>query len=334
MPTMFPKSERIKVTKTPLIQERKTQKTTPAISRNIKKRVEKTGSSAVPRNPHKDKSHETNLASSAFHLKSATEKKSSASSNTSHKQLVSVTQTSVRTSAITRAQKLSSTQSITKESHIAQLYTTARHLEHGSRAVNSNVLSTAQHSLKIEGPPLDRTVLELKNSSKPPSNPILNSTIKVQPSNQFHSNKILRSNIRQNSSLSLLKTPLFSAFNQSKDNNQTKNAMQLCYESQTSNDVSPPSGTAIALGPVLGMRACIHLSCDVGGDVAYMRNLQCFVITCDSTERCEPRQLKAGDVTSDKVQVALLRKRYRFEEGRLFQFLPKGMLQDPNPIYL
>ena len=91
-----------------------------------------------------------------------------------------------------------------------------------------------------------------------------------------------------------------------------------CKESQILRDVSPPSGTAIALGHVSDMRTCIHLSCDVGGDVAYMRNLQCFVITCDSNAICEPRELKPSNNSSDvSSQVALLRKRDQSDKGRL-----------------
>ncbi|KAJ7382510.1 hypothetical protein OS493_034673 [Desmophyllum pertusum] len=63
-----------------------------------------------------------------------------------------------------------------------------------------------------------------------------------------------------------------------------------------------------ALGPVTDMRTCIQLACDVGGDVAYMRSSQCFVITCHSPALCDTSDRRAGssDITTS---VALLRKR-------------------------
>lgn len=93
---------------------------------------------------------------------------------------------------------------------------------------------------------------------------------------------------------------------------------EYCKGSQISRDISPPSGKAIALGPVNDMRTCIHLSCDVGGDVAFMRSLQCFVITCDSKTTCQPGELKTGNTSSNfGSQVAFLRKRFKTDEGKL-----------------
>ena len=92
---------------------------------------------------------------------------------------------------------------------------------------------------------------------------------------------------------------------------------EYCKGSQISRDISPPSGKAIALGPVNDMRTCIHLSCDVGGDVAFMRSLQCFVIKCESKTTCPPGELKTGNTSSNfGSQVAFLSKRFKTDEGK------------------
>lgn len=93
---------------------------------------------------------------------------------------------------------------------------------------------------------------------------------------------------------------------------------EYCKGSQISRGFSPPSGKAIALGPVNDMRTCILLSCDVGGDVAFMRSMQCFVITCDSKSTCQPGELKTGNTSYNfGSQVAFLRKRFKTDEGKL-----------------
>ena len=88
-----------------------------------------------------------------------------------------------------------------------------------------------------------------------------------------------------------------------------------CKDSEILRDVSPPVGQETALGPVPDMRTCIELSCDhVGGDVAYMRSSQCFVITCQSPALCQGNDLRPG-ISDINSAVAFLRKRGQHYEG-------------------
>ena len=88
-----------------------------------------------------------------------------------------------------------------------------------------------------------------------------------------------------------------------------------CKDSEILRDVSPPVGRETALGPVPDMRTCIELSCDhVGGDVAYMRSSQCFVITCQSPALCQGNDLRPG-ISDINSAVAFLRKRGQHYEG-------------------
>ena len=233
-----------------------------------------------------------------------------------------------RSSEITHALKYSSTLSTAKVTLSAQLYTSPSHSELSSRAVTQ---STSKRKVSLHS----STFLVLGNRSNTLTNAFANSTVKVVPSTQVNSRNVKSKNLwdqKLSSPMSHLRTQtiLFSAFNQSEGNNHTKlsretvakiDDLKYCKDSKISHDVSPPNGTAVALGPVPDMRTCIHLSCDIGGDVAYMRSLHCFVITCDSTKMCQSGQMETGDVSSDIVQVVFLRKRGQFEKGRLLLFL-------------
>lgn len=331
------KSERSKPTPAPTPYSLKSvvQKTTAAISATSNKGVKHKNSLAVSRNPQKGRRLETTSAPSPLRLKTAVDKITPAKSRSSLKHWSLVTQSVARSLEVTHALKHSSTLLIPKVTMMAQLYTSPSHSELGTRAVTSSVLPSSQNTSKRNVSLHNSNFLLLEDRSKTFTNAILNSTLKVVPSTQVNPRNVKskKSHREQISSpMSHLRTQTLptSGFNQSVGTNQTTDSretvaqiddVKYCKESQVSRDVSPPSGTAVALGPVPDMRTCIHLSCDVGGDVAYMRSLHCFVITCDNSEVCEPGQMKAGDVSSDIVQVAFLRKRGQFEKGRLLLFL-------------
>ena len=289
----------------------------------------------MSRNLQKGRRLETASTLSPLRVKGAIDKTTPAKSRSSLKHWSLVTQSVARSSEVTHALKHSSTLLIPKVTLRVQLYTSPSHSELGTRAVTSNVLPSTQNTLKRNVSLDNSTFLLLGDGSKTLTNAILNSTVKVVPSTQVNPRNVKSKKLRGeqiSSPMSHFRTQTLpsSGFNQSVDINQTTDSretvaqiddVKYCKESQISRDVSPPSGTAVALGPVPDMRTCIHLSCDVGGDVAYMRSLHCFVITCDNSEMCEPGQMKAGDVSSDIVQVAFLRKRGQFEKGRLLLFL-------------
>lgn len=98
------------------------------------------------------------------------------------------------------------------------------------------------------------------------------------------------------------------------DSQHTTDDTVSCSDSEILQDVSPPVGQETALGPVPDMRTCIEQSCHVGGDVAYMRSSQCFVITCQSPALCQANDLRPGssDITTT---VAFLRKRGQHYKG-------------------
>ena len=99
--------------------------------------------------------------------------------------------------------------------------------------------------------------------------------------------------------------------------NTLKSDLKLpCRESKIFPDVQFPSGHQKLLGNVPDMLTCIALSCDVGGDVAYMRGSQCFVIQCASPVNCEPRTVKN---VSSGTFVAFLRKTH--EGNYIYNFL-------------
>lgn len=243
----------------------------------------------------------------------------------------SVSQSLTQSSQKAKGFKYSSTQSIKKETQGTHLYTSPSPVELGAHNVATKVLSTSRNSLKKEA--LNRTVLLTQDRSETLRDAFLNSTVKVEPSTQVNTKNIKTKHsieIQPSASLASMfnlrgETSLLREFQSEQGSNQhidsepiamkTDN-IEFCRGSPISQGISPPSGTAIALGPVTDMRTCIHLSCEVDGDVAYMRSLQCFVITCDSSIMCKP-----GDTSSDNTsQVAFLRKRSQSDEGRLLLF--------------
>ncbi|KAJ7382473.1 hypothetical protein OS493_034634 [Desmophyllum pertusum] len=157
----------------------------------------------------------------------------------------------------------------------------------------------------------------------------LNSTVKVEPSTQVaypstttehsiqHKPRLVSSlifNSQASTSVSRNSGKYGVGNDENNDSPVTAGDLGSCNESKILQDVSTPNGTETALGPVTDMRTCVQLACDVGGDVAYMRSSQCFVITCHSPALCDTSDRRAGssDITT---LVALLRKRGQSNKG-------------------
>ena len=290
-------------------------------------------SSAVSRNLQKGWYSETTLTPSPYSLKGVTKTTTAAQSRSLHRHWSSVTQSLETTQVL----KHSLIEALPKRSQVTRLYTSPNlsPVKLSARTVTVNVLPTAERSLKTEALPQKSTVLLMQNRSETSTNAFLNTTVKLEPSSQVKTRNIkttYSTGPRPSSSLSstihsYVQTLPFHQSAPSNDQNVNSREtasktddLNQCKKSKISKDISLPSGTAIALGPVPDMRTCIHLSCDVGGDVAYMRSLQCFVITCDSV-MCEPRQIQSGNTSADITsQVAFLSKKSQSVKGRLLFF--------------
>ena len=189
----------------------------------------------------------------------------------------------------------------------------------GPRKVSTSPTTTValfstQHALRKQSPAKNETIVVLNTSEK--LAPSLQSTTTAhsrQPRPRLASSLILyskaSSSIFENSST-------FEAGSVSNFSSQhTKDNSVPCKDSEILRDVSPPVGHETALGPVPDMRTCIELSCDhVGGDVAYMRSSQCFVITCQSPALCQGNDLRPG-ISDINSTIAFLRKRGQHYEG-------------------
>ena len=79
---------------------------------------------------------------------------------------------------------------------------------------------------------------------------------------------------------------------------RSQSAKIACRESRIRDDVSlsaavATSGVITRLGKVPAMRKCVELSCEAGGDIAYLLHRRCYVIHCHAQKACEPRPLKS-----------------------------------------
>lgn len=175
-------------------------------------------------------------------------------------------------------------------------------------------LSSTQHPLKKQSLAKNETSVVLNPSEK--LAPSLQSTTTAhsrRPQPRLASSLIFYSKA---SSATFESSSTFVAGNVSYvGSQQPTDDLVSCKESEILGDVSPPVGQETALGPVPDMRTCIELSCDhVGGDVAYMRSSQCFVITCQSPALCQGNDLRLGN-SDINTTVAFLRKRGQHHEG-------------------
>lgn len=222
----------------------------------------------------------------------------------------------------------STTQSLPKQSQINKLVTSPSSVNISARAVFSSTL----HALKKQSLAKNKTALLTQGRSEMLTNAFLNSTVKVEPSTQVaspstttehsiqHKPRLVSSlifNSKASTSVSRNSGKYGVGNDENNDSPVTAGDLGSCNESKILQDVSTPNGTETALGPVTDMRTCIQLACDVGGDVAYMRSSQCFVITCHSPALCDTSDRRAGssDITTS---VALLRKRGQSNIGRLY----------------
>ena len=256
-----------------------------------------------------DRKIETISSQSFHHLKAAPRKRTSVQSRSPRNYQILETQSVTRFSLVTLGVTQSSTQSATKASHGAQLYPSPPHL---AFRPEKSVLDRRNKTT-----PFSKTWVKMESSSKGYAKRLeskhstevqMTSILRLKPSptvSYWSARNVISKMIRNGTSHSEKTAALL-------------DDSSLCRESPIFHDVSPPNGTAVALGPVPDMRTCIHLSCDVSGDVAYMRSLQCFVITCDRPERCDPRYQKpdTDGIGSTKTHVAILRKRNQLKKGK------------------
>ena len=315
--------------------KRVTPKTTLDVARTLKESVTRKTASAVSRNPQRDSRVQTSSSLSFLNSKRAPQKLTPIRSRSPRNDRISVSEYSAHSSLVTKAIKNPSTQSVTNASLGAKLYPSPWQLGHQTHPVNFNALSRILVSLPNVASGPERTSVAFLDKSKAPS-VTLHSLVKMEPSTMNDNRKLLSNHstglrmtthiphfkpspVRSPSSVLRVRSETSSdEATHSKGTASTTNDQWLCRESPVSHDISPPSGTSIALGPVPDMRTCIHLSCDVGGgDVAYMLSLQCFLITCDKPEMCKPGQLSAGGIDSNVTQVAFLRKRDQSAKGKL-----------------
>lgn len=250
---------------------------------------------------------ETISSQSFHHLKAAPRKRTSVKSRSPRNYQILETQSVTRFSLVTLGVTQSSTQSATKASHGAQLYPSPPHLafrpEKSVLDRRNKTTPFSKTSIKMESSAKGYAKrLESKHSTEVQMTSILR--LKPSPTVSYWSARNVISKMIRNGTSHSEKTAAL------------LNDPSLCRESPIFHDVSPPNGSAVALGPVPDMRTCIHLSCDVSGDVAYMRSLQCFVITCDRPERCDPVKPDSDGIGSTKTQVAILRKRNQLKKGK------------------
>lgn len=222
----------------------------------------------------------------------------------------------------------STTQLLPKQSQINKLVTSPGSVNISARAVFSSTL----HALKKQSLAKNKTALLPQGRSEMLTSAFLNSAVKVEPSTQVaspstttehsiqHKPRLVSSlifNSKASTSVSRNSGKYGVGNDENNDSPVTAGDLGSCNESKILQDVSTPNGTETALGPVTDMRTCIQLACDVGGDVAYMRSSQCFVITCHSPALCDTSDRKAGssDITTS---VALLRKQGQSNKGRLY----------------
>lgn len=250
---------------------------------------------------------ETISSQSFHHLKAAPRKRTSVKSRSPRNYQILETQSVTGFSLVTLGVTQSSTQSATKASHGAQLYPSPPHLafrpEKSVLDRRNKTTPFSKTSIKMESSAKGYAKrLESKHSTEVQMTSILR--LKPSPTVSYWSARNVISKMIRNGTSHSEKTAAL------------LNDPSLCRESPIFHDVSPPNGSAVALGPVPDMRTCIHLSCDVSGDVAYMRSLQCFVITCDRPERCDPVKPDTYEIGSPKTQVAILRKRNQLKKGK------------------
>ena len=203
---------------------------------------------------------------------------------------------------------------VPKQSRIKDSLKSRRRMKVSPSPATTVALSSTRHALKKQTLAENKTSIVLNNSEKlAPSSQSKATAHSRQPQPRLASSLIFYSKA---SSSSLASSSTFLAGNVSYFGSQhaTDDAVS-CKDSEILQNATPPVGQETALGHVPDMRTCIELSCDhVGGDVAYMRSSQCFVITCQSPALCQVNDLRPG--RSDiNTTVALLRKRGQHYKG-------------------
>lgn len=176
-------------------------------------------------------------------------------------------------------------------------------------------LSSTQHVLKKQA--LQTSVVLNTSEKRSPSVQVVTRSSATVHSRQAHPRlaSSLISYSKASSSVTERSSKFLDGKDSAYDSQHITTDVVSCKHSVILQDVSPPVGPKTALGPVPDMRTCIELSCDhLGGDVAYMRSSQCFVITCLSPALCQANDLTPG--SSDiNTTVAFLRRRGQHYKG-------------------
>ena len=267
------------------------EKTTVAMSRNLPRAEHRTTTQPVSRNTNKGEA----LATASITAQAI-------SHNVSH----------IAQGQTKQAETLKPP--VPKQSQIKDDLKGPRRVKVNTSPTTTVTLCSTRHLLRKQTLAGNKTSVVLNTSEKLAPSPQSKATSHTsQPQPRLASSIIFSSKA---SSSVLESSSTFVAGNVSySDSQHTKDDSLSCKDSEILQDVSPPVGQETALGMVPDMRTCIELSCDhVGGDVAYMRSSQCFVITCQSHALCQGNDLRPG-ISDINTTVAFLRKRVQHSKG-------------------
>lgn len=301
-----------------------TRKTTPALSRDrLKVRQSKTTSAPTPFN-FKGTKKRTTLAVSRNPLKAKNATTTQSVSRNASKGMALKTASKtvqVISHNVPRIGqgKTRETESlkppVPKQSQIKDDLKGPRPMKVSASPVKTVALSSTQHVLKKKALQTS-VVLNTSEKLSPSVQVVTRSSTAVHP-RQAHPRlaSSLISYSKASSSVTERSSKFLDGNDSAYDSQHISTDVVSCKHSEILQDVSPPVGPKTALGPVPDMRTCIELSCDhLGGDAAYMRSSQCFVITCLSPALCQANDLTPGSSDINKT-VAFLRRRGQHYKG-------------------
>ena len=300
-----------------------TGKTTPAMSRDHLKVRQSKATSAQPQFHVKDTKENTTMAVSRHLVRTEHRKTTQSVSRNANKGEVLPTASKTAHAISHNVSKIGQGKTkqaetlkspVPKQSQIKDDLKGPRRMKAGTSSATTVALSSKRHVLKKQALAGNKTSVVLNTSEKPvPSTQSKARAHLSQPQPRLASSLIFYSKA-STSVLESSSTIVASNVSYFDSQNTTDDSVS-CKDSEVLQDVSPPVGRETALGPVPDMRTCIELSCDhVGGDVAYMRSSQCFVITCRSPALCQGNDL-SPDISDINTTVAFIRKRGQHSKG-------------------
>ena len=301
-----------------------TRKTTPAMSRDrLKVRQSKTTSASLPFH-FKGTKEKTTLAVSRNPLKAKNRTTTQSVSRNVSKGKALPTASNAAQAISHNVPKIGQGKTkqaeslrppVPKQSQIKDDLKGPRPMKVSPSPVKTVALSSTQHILKKQALQTS-VVLNTSEKLSPSVQVVTRSSTTVHP-RKAHPRlaSSLISYSKASSSVTERSSKFFDGKDSAYDSQNITTDVVSCKHSVILQDVSPPVGPKISLGPVPDMRTCIELSCDhLGGDVAYMRSSQCFVITCLSPALCQANDLTPG--SSDiNTTVAFLRRRGQHYKG-------------------